>query len=460
MNDYQNDAYLEDEEEIDLKDLINNALFNNLKKIIIVTIIGGLLGLGFSLYKSNREDRIVAALLENQEAALEKYEDDVTEADIRDVNNYVFNLKLYEMQSDYIDNSILSDLVNANRLYSYKASIRVKNVKDLNGVIEVIKDNVFTDDYLNSIGEKLNIENKSEYQDLSVLVNDLISVNPLSDGSNSFLGTTDKTICVSFIYDDMNLAKEIGEDIVERINSLKSSVYEESGASLYILTTTTTTTTSLTDITGIIQGYEENVDTLYTNLEAEYKAFNNVQLKYYAALNPDEDVEIHQGSLKYSAIGLAVGFVLICGLYVAVYIMSDKLHTTDELEYLGFKVYGLTGKRNKELLKNANVVEANVINKLISLDLKNNGSEEVVIASTLDLKDIEDIVSNIRKDIKVTDVYDDMFNNLDFINKCKEDINIILVEKRNVTKKSDMYHLRQMIKDYELNVLGSVIDNG
>lgn len=448
-----------DEQEIDLLDLLYKVLIH-IKRIIIVAIIFGVIFGGYKFVKTSNEDKIAKALVENRSEALEIYSNKVSLQDIYDVLTYETNLNNYDKKIDYLENSIYLNLENNNENNGY--SILLKSIGNNQDIINYIKSTIINDKLIDDFSNKYNIENNSKYYSKAYFVNELISIyTPVATSENEEVNT----ITITITTDNKEKSEYLGNLIIDSINANKQAIKNNVDADVSIMDAESIYQDNK-DIENEKDTLQKEISTLSSTIEKSQEDFNNIQSRYYAYKNGLEvsKTAIVKSTIKFVLVGLIVGIFVACAYYGIIYMLNGKIHTADDLKYINIKVLGSISQNtdNNKFLKK--IFDKKALDSKKSLNNINEkikalkGKNTVVLATTLKEDSIKAIANKIAKELKIKDIYFDITNNSKILKANKN--NIVLLEVLEQTKTSQLVNVSELVKDYKLNLLGSIlIDN-
>lgn len=379
--DTNNYNYYEEEEEISLVDLIA-YVFRHLKKMLIVSIVVGLVLGGLLGYKKSRvNEKEYATSMETYLASkeiLDKKIDLIT----NDLSNYVENSSFFDLNTE---NSIQAKaLYLVDTGYQVIPSSTYQNHDYTSTVINTYINKITSSNVLNNLAKKYNIGLDSINDYISVTTHDyMIDVNVYYDNEKDSLDMLHDLEDVLLSYND-----EISSSIAEN-NLTKISETTYQGAN--------------NNIVSIQQNKLTVIDTYIENL-------NKVKSEL-SALNEPENTSFKKSFIKFGAIGFVGIFFVMCVYYALAFIFSDKVYSANEFkDKAKIKVLGnLTfSKNNDKYINWINKLEKRpTINdyELIASNIKAYGNTNKVLISG-DLEDgiKEDIVSNLKKLLKNVEI--------------------------------------------------------
>lgn len=453
-----------EEMEIDLIDFLYKICLHY-KKIIAVGVLGMFLGAGFAMLQAGKENRIVAALMENREQALEDYADDITEKDLLQVDVYQNNLVNIDKQMDYLNNSVRYKFENVTQLQAYDVYLRAMNLNDVNGVLTFLNNSILNDDLLDEIAANNGINVESKYYHNGYFLRELFGISSISDTQQtlSLNGEEDKNklIRITVTTDNADLSRNIGEALCQAVLAKKDDLRAEFGTTMRFINDDMKTvdgsyiTNAMNDTkTKIVEAEEKNGKT--------WKGFSKIQQRYYA-VQPyaKEDIKIGTGKAKMGLIGLMAGAVAVCGWYAVWYLFSGCIHTEEDLRVRRLKIYGIyqvvSGKNRlvNRIFRKENGNSMDVIAKKVSMDV--GAGVPVLVATTLAADQVQPVVDQLQQYVPVNRVYSDILANVDFLEAAKGETPIVYVEQLEGSKQKAMDGLLELQKDYDIVGSGVIL---
>lgn len=171
--------------------------------------------------------------------------------------------------------------------------------------------------------------------------------------------------------------------------------------------------------------------------------------------------------MKYLGLGVLAGLVIMAFIYAAIYAISNKVHTEDDLNVCGLDALGTiyTEKNTNKLI---DVLRGNdhisytdkvnmLTNEILSVLAKNNDSS-LYITSDVDnevtSKLIQDITSNL-KGITVTS--GKPLSDSDAFNALLDSKNLLLIEQSEVSSFDALTKYKNLITRNSIHVVGGVV---
>lgn len=436
--DTNNYNYYEEEEEISLVDLIA-YVFRHLKKMLIVSIVVGLVLGGLLGYKKSRVNEEEYANSMETYLASKEILDKKIDLITNDLSNYVENSSFFDLNTE---NSIQAKaLYLVDTGYQVIPSSTYQNHDYTSTVINTYINKITSSNVLNNLAKKYNIGVDS--------INDYISVT-----------THDYMIDVNVYYDNEKDALDMLHDLEDVLLSyndeISSSIAENN------LTKISETT---------YQGANNNIVSIQQNkltvIDTYIESLNKVQSEL-SALNEPEGTSFKKSFIKFGAIGFVGIFFVMCVYYALAFIFSDKVYSSNEFkDKTKIKVVGnLTFSKNNEKYINwINKLEKRpTINdyELIASNIKAYGNTNKVLLSG-DLEDDikEDIVSNLKKLLKNVEIIScgSLLTDSNAVNELDSVDSVILLAKCNKSSYKTIKEEKDKLNDLKVtNVYAIVVE--
>ena len=379
--DTNNYNYYEEEEEISLVDLIA-YVFRHLKKMLIVSIVVGLVIGGLLGYKKSRNNVVnndIDTFLVSKES-LDKKLEETNE----DLNNYLINNDFFGL-TPY-------NSVQARALYYVDVDSDADYVASL---IRTYIAKLTSSDVLTDIAKKYNIS--------EVYVGDYISI--YSHINNNQVDKDNNLIDINVYYSDEEIANSILNDLENKLLSYNDELSNSIGTNKLTLVSE-----------NIYKGFNNNVVSIQNNkisyINGLVTSITDIQ-KQLNTLSTSEtnSVSFKKAFVKYSLIGFVGVFFVLCVYYALAFIFSDKVYSSNEFkDKTKIKVLGnLTfDKSNSKYIGWINKLEKRPTSNdydLIVSNIKAYGDTKKVLLSG-DLEDSikQDIATNLKKLLKNVEI--------------------------------------------------------
>lgn len=434
--DTNNYNYYEEEEEISLVDLIA-YVFRHLKKMLIVSIVVGLVLGGLLGYKKSRvNEEEYATSLETYLASkeiLNKKIDLIT----NDLSNYVENSSFFDLNTE---NSIQAKaLYLVDTGYQVIPSSTYQNHDYTSTVINAYINKITSSNVLNILAKKYNIGEDS--------INDYIYVT-----------TSDYMIDINVYYDNEKDALDMLHDLEDVLLSYNDEI--SSNIAENNLTKISETT---------YQGANNNIVSVQQNkltvIDTYIESLNKVKSEL-SALNEPENTSFKKSFIKFGAIGFVGIFFVMCVYYALAFIFSDKVYSANEFkDKTKIKVLGdLTfTKTNSKYINWINKLEKRpTINnyELIASNIKAYGNtNKVLISGNLEDCIKEDIVSNLKKLLKNVEIIScgSLLTDSSAVNELDSVDSVILLAKCNKSSYKTIKEEKNKLNDLKVTNVYSIV---
>lgn len=428
--------YYEEEEEISLVDLIA-YVFRHLKKMLIVSIVVGLVLGGLLGYKKSRvNEEEYATSLETYLASkeiLNKKIDLIT----NDLSNYVENSSFFDLNTE---NSIQAKaLYLVDTGYQVIPSSTYQNHDYTSTVINAYINKITSSNVLNILAKKYNIGEDS--------INDYIYVT-----------TSDYMIDINVYYDNEKDALDMLHDLEDVLLSYNDEI--SSNIAENNLTKISETT---------YQGANNNIVSVQQNkltvIDTYIESLNKVKSEL-SALNEPENTSFKKSFIKFGAIGFVGIFFVMCVYYALAFIFSDKVYSANEFkDKTKIKVLGdLTfTKTNSKYINWINKLEKRpTINdyELIASNIKAYGNtNKVLISGNLEDCIKEDIVSNLKKLLKNVEIIScgSLLTDSSAVNELDSVDSVILLAKCNKSSYKTIKEEKNKLNDLKVTNVYSIV---
>ena len=434
--DTNNYNYYEEEEEISLVDLIA-YVFRHLKKMLIVSIVVGLVLGGLLGYKKSRVNEEEYATSMETYLASKEILDKKIDLITNDLSNYVENSSFFDLNTE---NSIQAKaLYLVDTGYQVIPSSTYQNHDYTSTVINAYINKITSSNVLNKLAKKYNIGLDS--------INDYISVT-----------THDYMIDVNVYYDNEKDALDMLHDLEDVLLSYNDEISSSIAENNLTKISETTYQGVNNDIVLIQQNKLTIIDTYIESL-------NKVKSEL-SALNEPERTSFKKSFIKFGAIGFVGIFFVMCVYYALAFIFSDKVYSAIEFkDKAKIKVLGnLTfDKINSKYINWINKLEKRpTINdyELIASNIKAYGNtNKVLISGNLEDSIKEDIVSNLKKLLKNVEIIScgSLLTDSSAINKLDSVDSVILLAKCNKSSYKTIKEEKDKLNDLKVTNIYAVV---
>ena len=430
--------YYEEEEEISLVDLIA-YVFRHLKKMLIVSIVVGLVLGGLLGYKKSRvNEEEYATSLETYLASkeiLNKKIDLIT----NDLSNYVENSSFFDLNTE---NSIQAKaLYLVDTGYQVIPSSVYQNHDYTSTVINTYINKITSSNVLNNLAKKYNIGVDS--------INDYISVT-----------THDYMIDINVYYanekDALDMLHVLEGVLLSYNDEISSSIAENN------LTKISETT---------YQGANNNIVSIQQNkltvIDTYIESLNKVKSEL-SALNEPENTSFKKSFIKFGAIGFVGIFFVMCVYYALAFIFSDKVYSANEFkDKAKIKVVGnLTfSKNNDKYINWINKLEKRPVSNDYDLLVSNinayGKTSKILLSGDIENDIKEDIVSNLKKLLKNVEIIScgSLLTDSNAVNELDSVDSVILLAKCNKSSYKTIKEEKDKLNDLKVtNVYAIVVE--
>ncbi|MDY3794854.1 MAG: hypothetical protein SO189_07870 [Erysipelotrichaceae bacterium] len=379
--DTNNYNYYEEEEEISLVDLIA-YVFRHLKKMLIVSIVVGLVLGGLLGYKKSRNNVVnndIDTFLVSKESFDKKLEETNEELNNFLINNDFFGLTPYNS-------------VQARALYYVDVDSDADYVASL---IKTYIAKLTSSDVLTEIAKKYNIS--------EVYVSDYISI--YSHISNNQVDKDNNLIDINVYYSDEEVANSILNDLEGKLLSYNNELSSSIGTNKLTLVSENVYKGFNNNVVSVQKDKINYINGLVTSITDIQKQLNIL------STSETNSVSFKKAFVKYSLIGFVGVFFVLCVYYALAFIFSDKVYSSNEFkDKTKIKVLGnLTfDKSNSKYIGWINKLEKRPTSNdydLIVSNIKAYGDTKKVLLSG-DLEDSikQDIATNLKKLLKNVEI--------------------------------------------------------
>lgn len=441
--DTNNNYYYEEEEEISLVDLIA-YVFRHLKKMLIVSIVVGLVLGGLLGYKKSRgnvtiEDDDLNSYLVSKEVFDEK---------IKESNE---NLNDYLINSDFFSLTPYNS-VQAKALY-YVEVDDSSNVDYTASLIKTYIAKLTSDDVLSRLASKYNIN--------EVYISDYISV--YSHINNNQVDKDNNLIDINVYYFDEEVANSILNDLENQLLSYNDELSNSIGANKLTLVSENVYKGFNNDVVSVQKGKVNFINELITSITDTQKQLNSLYTS-----ESTNNVSFKKVFVKYGVIGFAGVFFVLCVYYALAFIFSDKVYSANEFkDKTKIKVVGnlVYKKSNDKYINWINNLEKRPVSndyELVASNIKAYGNTNKVLISG-DLEDSikEDIVSNLKKLLKNVEIIScgSLLTDSNAVNELDSVDSVILLAKCNKSSYKNIKEEKEKLNDLKVtNVYAIVVE--
>ncbi|MCI6697129.1 MAG: hypothetical protein MR457_06820 [Solobacterium sp.] len=437
--DTNNYNYYEEEEEISLVDLIA-YVFRHLKKMLIVSIVVGLVLGGLLGYKKSRNNVVnndIDTFLVSKESFDKKLEETNEELNNFLINNDFFGLTPYNS-------------VQARALYYVDVDSDADYVASL---IKTYIAKLTSSDVLTEIAKKYNIS--------EVYVSDYISI--YSHISNNQVDKDNNLIDINVYYSDEEVANSILNDLEGKLLSYNNELSSSIGTNKLTLVSENVYKGFNNNVVSVQKDKINYINGLVTSITDIQKQLNSLYTS-----ESTNNVSFKKVFVKYGVIGFVGMSFAMCVYYALAFIFSDKVYSANEFkDKTKIKVVGnLTfSKNNDKYINWINKLEKRpTINdyELIASNIKAYGNtNKVLLSGNLEDSIKEDIVSNLKKLLKNVEIIScgSLLTDSNAVNELDSVDSVILLAKCNKSSYKTIKEEKNKLDDLKVtNVYAIVVE--
>ena len=436
--DTNNYNYYEEEEEISLVDLIA-YVFRHLKKMLIVSIVVGLVLGGLLGYKKSRgnvtiEDDDLNSFLVSKESLDKKLEETNEELNNYLVNNDFFGLTPYNS-------------VQARALYYVDVDSDADYVASL---IKTYIAKLTSSDVLAEIAKKYNIS--------EVYVSDYISI--YSHVSNNQVDKDNNLIDINVYYSDEEIANSILTDLESKLLSYNDELSSSIGTNKLTLVSE-----------NVYKGFNNNIVSVQKDkisyINGLVTSITDIQIQLNTlSTSETNSVSFKKAFVKYSLIGFVGVFFVLCVYYALAFIFSDKVYSSNEFkDKTKIKVLGnLTfDKTNSKYIGWINKLEkrptSNDYDLVVSNIIAYGDTKKVLLSGDLEDDIKEDIVSNLKTLLKNVEIIScgSLLTDSNAVNELDSVDSVILLAKCNKSSYKTIKEEKNKLDDLKVTNIYAIV---
>ena len=328
-------------------------------------------------------------------------------------------------------------------------------------VIESDIDNIFA--YYQSINvfseeEQKEIIAACKFNEDTMNVNDLVSINGREQQVTSKVSVDSKlkTAITVSVYSNSEESCKLIASILEKHIADKSSATQSSYTK--IDTVESIDTDFIANKQEELSDQIDSINNKISSLESP-SYLSEEELPYYQYLISNSGKKAKKempvlefNAKKYIAVGLVGGAFAVCVAYALLYILSGKVHETEEFNGYGIDSLGTIKNHNQEEIKMvvSNVVSYMKLHELKKLfiftDCKENETQEV----------INNVVGILQKENISVEFGNPLVSNDDF-NKIVSSNSILLLETAEKSLYENVVKINMLAKRQQIDISGSVV---
>lgn len=436
--DTNNYNYYEEDDEISLLNLIG-YVFRHLKKMLIVSIVVGLVLGGLLGYKKSRgnvtiEDDDLNSFLVSKESLDKKLEETNEELNNYLVNNDFFGLTPYNS-------------VQARALYYVDVDSDADYVASL---IKTYIAKLTSSDVLAEIAKKYNIS--------EVYVSDYISI--YSHVSNNQVDKDNNLIDINVYYSDEEIANSILTDLESKLLSYNDELSSSIGTNKLTLVSE-----------NVYKGFNNNIVSVQKDkisyINGLVTSITDIQIQLNTlSTSETNSVSFKKAFVKYSLIGFVGVFFVLCVYYALAFIFSDKVYSSNEFkDKTKIKVLGnLTfDKTNSKYIGWINKLEkrptSNDYDLVVSNIIAYGDTKKVLLSGDLEDDIKEDIVSNLKTLLKNVEIIScgSLLTDSNAVNELDSVDSVILLAKCNKSSYKTIKEEKNKLDDLKVTNIYAIV---
>jgi len=421
-----------EEKEISLKDLIL-VCFKNIKLILIVGIVTGLLGVGYTFLTDKEvklpedENSQYYVDLKSYQLELDTYNFSINNQK-RIIENTVNNINYYNNMLENITYDKLDEFNIYNSYFNIMAS--GNDLYEINNLL-------VEDSFLEAISDKFSID------DLRVLITNGVVVNEQA----SFVTVR---VYTGSSEDTKNLIDNITSEVIVRGFDFElGQVFSDNGYSEYIYN-------AKNKLISTLANFQSDLETA----KGQLTSLEKTQL-------PEDPSKESNGLVLNTVIATILGIFIALGIIFLKFFLNDSLLRASEINFYNqLPIFGVF-KRKKSKIKLINYLETDLkeydeyeVYDVISANLNVLNYENIALVSssitTLELNNLKDKLTRVNNSLKIKVLDGDMTSAVN-INALKNADNLLLVEKRMLSKNRKIQELTDYIKSINKKIIGYIV---
>ena len=448
------------EKEIDLRDLFFHLCYR-WRSLIVAALVGAVLLGGFQYYSIYRIHSEGKQTKEEKQYVidLQNYQDSVKNAknSIRTYN------KLMKEKNDYLDESVYMSLDSQNEWMAYKRYY----IKLDQAVLDALPESVQEDPadyvaavYVSTLKSGLNA---TEIEELlgtgrKEYIDELVNIS--ADNATN-------TITVLVIGADEETVRKQLDYFINRLMEVSMPLAQQVGAH----TLATVNEDCLTRMDNNLSAKQDEINQQLVDWQEALK-------EQREALNALEDKKEPKAPgmhlMRYSVTGIMLGVILLAGIYLVKYVLSDRLRAGRELTArFGLPVYGeftksrarRPGKGLDKLFEkwefNHSITDPEVVNSgICALLAEQFGGKKVLLTGTVAETRLSALADGLRRKLDGTCEIVSKGGlpvDTDAIAEVKDADAVILVEEKRTSRMADVERAAEMLLIGKADVKGCIV---
>ena len=203
--------------------------------------------------------------------------------------------------------------------------------------------------------------------------------------------------------------------------------------------------------------YERFSEKLKGSVEFKtYKLDGGPSVYYDLTDAESEEQSVSMGPIvKKSVIGAVAGVLLVCAVYLIIFVLVDKVRTVSDAEYLELETLGKIPHKNKNR-------ERELKRFAYNISLK-NGNKKIALMPVDDVTDADEIFETVESELSKTDggvklsKVDCYISAPDSILKLKESDAVVLLATFGTTSMKNLEYCKNELLKHDIDVLGVVL---
>lgn len=445
---------------IDIKGILQYTTCN-VKKAVLVFVVGALLGMGFG-FVSNRVYSLQGA---SDQKAIETAKEALSDSRVSEINDVYSSYKSLVKQRDYLikylNNSIYLNL-NTNTAKSNTIVYSIEGNHRMNALVAAYINGLKNDDLINAMKKVFN--KKIDPAFLSELVSVSSGENISSNNTNVYLDTksSSKSIVITVYANNADQCKKISSCVKQEFNNYTTKLKKTFGDFSIKTSQDTLKPVSASEIQTARSTYNDKISSISTAIPTISYYLNDDQKTYLSALI-DSNARVNENKetktvkvLNHSKVTLfaIIGGILLFIIYFIIetikYVLGHKLHTEREFtNYFGINIIE-TAQCNNSTDFNVAVEEV--------LYLSKKDKSKIGLLSSIDHYGyINDLYKSIKEKTANCEVVSTSPTTKEEFDQLLEIDSVILFEELGTSNIED---IKKTLRYYELkgiNVLGAVL---
>lgn len=443
---------------IDIKGILEYATCN-VKKAVLVFVIGALLGMGFG-FVSNRVYSLQGTTTQK---AVEAAKENLSDSRIAEINGIYSSYKSLIKQRNYLQNYLNNSIyLNLNEVTAKSNTIvySIEGNHRMNALVAAYIKGLKNDELFNSIKKVLNKDIDSAF--LSELVSVSSGENISSNNTSVYLDTksTSKSIVITVYANNSDQCKKISNCVKQEFNNYTIKLKKSFGSFSTRASQDTLEPVASSEIENARKDYDDKLSSISTSITNLTYYLSDDQKSYLNALI-DSDAKLNEKAKTIKVLNPSkvttfaiVGGILLLIIYFIIetikYILGNKLHTEREFtNYFGINVIE-TAQCNNSTDFNVAIEEV--------LYLSKKDQSKIGLLSSIDHYGyMNDLYKSIKEKTTNCEIVSASPTTKEEFDQLLEIDSVILFEELGTSNIDD---IKKTLRYYELkgiNVLGAIL---